>query len=141
MVWTSATDVLGAWIGDDAPKDAELVEVWVGKAERLIRRKIPGLLVRIEVEEPDLLDNVKDVVTAMVQRVFRNPEGIRQANTTTGPFTESRTYGGDIPGSLAITADELELLAPIGVKRRGHASTVDMIPDWSPYYLPPAVIL
>ena len=138
MVWTSATDVLGAWIGDDAPKDAELVTVWVGKAERLVRRKVPGITGRIALDEPDLLENVKDVVTAMVQRVFRNPEGIRQANTTTGPFTESRTYGGDIPGSLAITADELELLSAGGTGR-GKAATVDMVPSWSPYFLPPVV--
>lgn len=137
MVWTNANDVLDAWIGDDAPSDPILIGTWIGKAERLIRFHIPAIQARIDANlEPDLLPNVIDVVAAMVGRVFRNPEGIRQANITTGPFTESRTYGGDTPGTLALTAAELALLT--GPSTSG-AFTIDMIPatsPFSPYYAP-----
>lgn len=132
--WTSATEVLAAWIGGDAPTDSALVDVWVGKAERLLRAKVAGLDVRVvasPVTEPDLLGNVKDVVTAMVQRVFRNPEGIRQRQETTGPFTGSVTYGGEQPGSLWVTDAELAMISPAGTNR--GAFTVDTLPVTSPY--------
>jgi hypothetical protein len=83
------------------------------------------------VVEPDLLDNVKDVVTSMVQRVFRNPEGVRTRQETTGPFSGSVTLGGDQPGELWITADELALISPAGSSK--GAFTIDMIPSSSPF--------
>lgn len=134
MAWTTAAEVVAAWIGDDAPSDTAKVTAWVGKAERLLRSKMPGLGERIAVlpvVEPDLLDNVKDVVTAMVQRVFRNPEGVRQRQEGSGPFTGSVTYGGDLPGALYATDEELASLTLASRKRR--AFTIDMIPVGSPY--------
>lgn len=134
MAWTTAAEVLAAWIGGDAPSDTALVDVWVGKAERLLRAKVPTLAERVDADpetEPDLLGNVKDVVTAMVQRVFRNPEGIRQRQETTGPFTGSVTYGGDQPGALWVTDAELSLISPAGTNR--GAFTIDTIPVTSPY--------
>lgn len=131
--WTTPTDVLDAWIGEDAPFDDDRIRTWIGKAEREIRFRVPGIQARIDAESPvtDLLDTAVDVVVAMVTRVFRNPEGIRQANTTTGPYTESRTYGGDVPGGLGLTDDELSKLQ--GVRSRG-AFTVSMIPSTSPFF-------
>lgn len=134
--WTTAAEVVSAWIGDDAPSDLVKVETWVGKAERLLRAKVPTLAARVEAEpetEPDLLGNVKDVVTAMVQRVFRNPEGIRQRQESTGPFTGSVTFGGDQPGSLWVSDAELSLISPTGSNR--GAFTIDTIPVTSPYSL------
>lgn len=133
--WTTAQDVLDAWIGEDAPTDTALVDIWVGKAERLIRFRVPGIQDRITAAEPDLLENVMDVVTAMVQRVFRNPDGTRQRSTTTGPFTESQTYGGDMPGGLGITDDELLLLAG-DANVQQSAFSVSGIPATSPFYIP-----
>jgi len=140
MAWTSAADVVAVWIGDDAPTDLALVDRWVGRAERLLRAKVPGLALRVEadpVTEPDLLDNVKDIVSSMVQRVFRNPEGVRTRQETTGPFSGSVTLGGDQPGELWITDDELGRISLTG--SRGGAFTVDTIPatsPYSPYFLP-----
>ena len=134
--WTTPADVTGAWIGPGAPTDTALLEKWVAKAEREIKYRVPDIQTRISAEaaetpaRTDLLDTAKDVVVAMVTRVFRNPEGIRQANVTTGPFTESRTYGGDMPGGLAMTDDELAKLQ--GIRQRG-AFTVSMIPVSSPF--------
>lgn len=135
--WTTPADVTGAWIGPGAPTDNALVQKWVDKAEREIKYRVPDIQTRISAEaaetpaRTDLLDTAKDVVVAMVTRVFRNPEGIRQANVTTGPMTESRTYGGDMPGGLAMTDDELAKLQ--GIRQRG-AFTVSMIPVTSPFY-------
>lgn len=134
MAWTTADEVLAAWIGSDAPTDATLVGVWIEKAERLLRSKAPDLLARMDAGstvEPDLLGNVQDVVTAMVQRVFRNPEGVRQRQEGAGPFQGSVTYGGDQPGALWVTDEELATLA-VGGSRSG-AFTVDMIPATSPF--------
>ena len=30
--WTTATEVVDAWIGDDAPADLAKVDLWVGRA-------------------------------------------------------------------------------------------------------------
>lgn len=138
MAWTTATEVIAAWIGVDAPTDTVLVGVWIDKAERLLRNKVPTLTARIGTE-PDLQGNIKDVVTAMVHRVFRNPEGVRQRQEGSGPFTGSVTYGGDQPGALWVTDEELALVSPVGSNR--GAFTVDTIPVTSPYsqhYVEPA---
>ena len=139
MAWTTAAEVIAAWIGDDAPTDTVKVDTWIGKAERLLRSKVPGLQARLDVVpvvELDLLGNVKDVVTAMVQRVFRNPDGVRQRQEGTGPFTGSVTYGGDQPGELWVTDAELALISPAGSNR--GAFTVDTTPVSSPYYTEPS---
>ena len=135
--WTSPDDVNLAWIGEGAPSDAAQTQVWIDKAEREIRFRVADIQARIDAEAAlipavsDLLETAKDVVVSMVTRVFRNPEGIRQRNTTTGPFTESATYGGDTPGGLGLTDDELAKLQ--GVRTRG-AFTISMIPTTSPFY-------
>lgn len=134
MGWTLAADVIGDWIGPDAPEDAVLVGKWIDKAERLLRSKIPDLSARVladPIAEPDLLGNVKDVVAEMVQEVFRNPERIRQRQEGTGPFTGSVTYGGDKPGALRVTEDQIQLLSAAGGSR--GAFTIDMIPSTSPF--------
>lgn len=134
MSWTSAEDVVEAWIGDDAPENTLLIENWVGKAERLLRSKVPSLLARMNADsatEPDLAGTVKDVVIEMVHEVFRNPEGVRQRQEGTGPFTGSVTYGGDKPGALRVTAEQVERLSPAGSSR--GAFTIDMMPSTSPF--------
>lgn len=129
--WTTPVDVVDAWIGEGPPDESAQVQRWIDKAEREIRFRVPTVQARIDADEPDLLETAKDVVVAMVTRVFRNPEGIRQRNTTTGPFTESATYGGDVPGGLGLTDDELEKLR--GQSTKG-AFTISMIPSTSPFY-------
>lgn len=140
--WTTADEVVAAWIGDDAPTDSAKVDLWIGRAERLLRSRVTGLAPRVAADptvEPDLLDNVKDVVTSMVQRVFRNPEGVRTRQETTGPFSGSVTLGGDQPGELWITDDELSRLVLSGSSP--GAFTIDTIPvtsPYSPYYVQPS---
>lgn len=138
--WTAHGDVTGAWIGEGVPTDTAKITSWIAKAEREVKYRVPDIQARIDAEgaeEPartDLLDTAKDVVVAMVTRVFRNPEGIRQTNVTTGPYTASKTYGGNQPGGLGLTEDEL---AKLQGARSGSAFTVSMIPTSSPYYVAP----
>ena len=137
MAWTGPDEVVNSWIGEGAPSDIEKLEAWIGKAEREIKFRVPSIQARIDAEaaeipaRTDLLDTAKDVVVAMVTRVFRNPEGIRQTNLTTGPYTTSKTYGGDVPGGLGLTDDELAKLQGA----RGGAFTIDLIPSTSPFYV------
>ncbi len=142
--WTEPKDVSDSWIGEDKPEDEAQLALWIGKAEREIRRRVPDLQARIDAEQEllppttDLLDLARDVTVDMVTRVFRNPEGIRQRNTTTGPYSESATYGGDVPGGLGLTDDELAKLQ--GVSTSG-AFEIDLIPKHSPFYRDPGAVL
>lgn len=136
MSWTAPTDVTNAWIGVDAPTDTARVQVWIDKAEREIAYRVPDIQKRIDAEaaedtpRTDLLETAKDVTVAMVTRVFRNPDGIRQTNETTGPFTTSKTFGGSVPGALELTDSELNKLQGARV---GSAFTVTTIPTSSPF--------
>lgn len=140
MTWTIPADVTGAWIGEGAPSDDAKLQTWIGKAEREVRRQVPDIEARIASEgalsppSTDLLDAMKDVVVAMVTRIFRNPEGVRQRTDTTGPFGGSIMYGGDTPGVLSMTDDELNSLRAL---KDGGAFSVDMIPSTSPFYVGP----
>ena len=138
--WTTPLDVTDAWIGEGAPTDTTKIQSWADRAEREIRYRVPTIQARIDAEanespaRTDLLETAKDVVSAMVTRVFRNPEGVRQTNVTTGPYTASKTYGGDQPGGLGITDDEL---AKLQGARISGAFTVSMIPPTSRFYVAP----
>lgn len=138
--WTAPADVTAAWIGEGIPTDTSKIQKWIDKAEREIRFRVASIQARIDAEaaetpaRSDLLELAKDVTVAMVTRVFRNPDGIRQVNETTGPFTSSRTYGGDVPGGLGLTDDELAKLQGA----RGGAFSIDLIPPSSPFYTGPA---
>lgn len=135
-MWTTAAHVTDSWIGDDAPTNLQLVEMWLGKAEREIRYRVSDIQARIDAEAAEtparieLLEAAQDVATAMVTRVFRNPEGARQKQWTTGPFSESMTVGGAEPGSLYLTDDEL---AKLQGAQSGGAFTISMIPSTSPF--------
>jgi hypothetical protein len=141
MSWTVAQDVLDAWIGEGAPTDTGSVTTWIGRAERLVRSSVPGLQARIDGGlEPDLLEDVRDVVVSMVERKFRNPEGVRTRQESTGPFSGSVTLGGDQPGELWLTDVELKRIS--GNTSAGpRVTSVDTIPvtsPFSPYYVPPS---
>lgn len=131
MAWTEATEFIDAWIGDDPPMDIEQIQGWIARAERKIRREVPGIVQRLaavtDETEPDLPDTVKDVVIDMVTRVYRNPERVRQMQETTGPMSGTITYGGDEPGVLYLSAENLKSLNP-PAQRRG-AFEIDLMPE------------
>lgn len=132
-VWATIDDVLGRWIGDDAPCDAASLEAWITDAETLILAEYPDIQDRID-DETLSLDRVRLVVARMVTRVFRNPTGTRQHQETTGPFSGSITYGGDDPGGLWLTAEERALLGVLvgsGGQQAFTISTLNLpLPGW-----------
>lgn len=133
MAWATASDVVDSWIGGDEPNDLAKVDKWIARAERLIRATFPDMQDRIDGGlEPDLLDNLNDVIVAMVTRVFRNPQGYRtmSGQQTAGPYSgnDSITFGGDSPGALALTDDEKSLLAGTS-SSNGGAFSIDLMPS------------
>lgn len=144
--WATAHDVQEAWIGEPMTVPTATIEKWICRAERRLAREVPNLQQRIDADtEPDLQDTVIDVVTSMVERKLRNPEGMRSRTSVTGPFTDTETIGGDNPGQIWVTPEELAALAPPDT--RGKAFSIDpWDPDlvgrpdpWAPKPLPPGV--
>ena len=130
MSWTLPEDIIDSWVGAGVPTDKAKLQVWIDRAERLIRKRVPDLQTRIDAEaelvpvETDLLDTTKDVVIEMVTEVFKNPDGMRSLQTTTGPFTNSTTFGGDNPGKLTLSHANENMLSGV---RPGEAFTLDLI--------------
>lgn len=126
--WVQAADVLDGWIGEDKPREDEAtLDVWIGRAERLVRREYPTLQARLDSgTEPDLQDTIIDVVSAMVTRVFRNPQGLRQTQETTGQFTASMTFAGTNPGGLYLEPEERDALRPPDAPKTGQAYSVGL---------------
>lgn len=137
-MWLDSVELFNDWIGDDLPPVTdETVERWISKAERLLRREFPTLQDRIDTDDTgDLLDNVKDVISAMVTRVLRNPDGRRSTQKGAGPFTESITFGGDTPGVLFLTSEERAVLADVSDAGHGRAFTISMGGTYASAHLP-----
>ena len=129
MAWATSADVIGSWIGGDAPQDPDLVDTWIGRAERSIRARVPDLQARLDAEagegKTDLIDAARDVTVALVTRVFRNPEGFRSVSAGAGPMTSQHTYGGDTPGGLELTKAEVAMLTG----NSGGAFSIDLMPE------------
>ena len=141
MSWTTPDDVIASWIGDDVPTDADLIQRWIDRAERLLRREFPDLQDRIDSgDEPDLEATVVDVVAAMVTRVFRNPSGHRSVSgqETTGQFSGSNTitFGGENPGALALLDEERDALRPPDAPRGGQAFSIGVLSASAVDHLP-----
>lgn len=131
--WTQPADVLASWIGEDAPEDTAKLDVWLGRAERLLRREVSDLQERIDAGEVDLLDTVKDVVVAMVIRLFRNPDGARTRQETAGSYSGMVSYAGDTPGALMVEPHELASLTR-GTRGTAKVNSFTMIPPDSPFH-------
>lgn len=135
MSWTSPDDVLTAWIGGSKPSDPDQVQVWVDRAERLLRREVPDLTARVTSATPDadLLGSIRDVVAAMVTRVYRNPDGLRAVQQSDGSFSATNTYSGSEPGGLYVTASELAVLGS-GSPAAFEVDTLPSRPEVSPLF-------
>ena len=141
MAWATPDDVIASWIGDDVPTDTDLIQRWIDRAERLLRREFPDLQDRIDsCDEPDLEATVVDVVVAMVTRVFRNPSGHRSVSgqETTGQFSGSNTitFGGENPGALGLLDDERDALRPPDAPRGGQAFSIGVLSASAVDHLP-----
>ncbi len=109
-LWTDAGDVRDRWISDSplTATDAQ-IETLLLDVEDSILREFPDLPARINTEVFPLA-RVKRVAARVVIRHLLNPDGLRQTQDGAGPYQSGVTYGGNEPGSLALTdADRADL--------------------------------
>lgn len=126
MAWVTPQEVLARWVGDNPPS-AETLLPLIQDAEVIIRYNFPTIDARLEAEEPTLEERIEFVVSRMVIRAVRNPEGLRSIQDGAGPFQTTRTFGGDEPGSLWLERAEYDLLAATDAEKvgRGRAFSID----------------
>lgn len=105
MAWATVNDVRARWLDGDLPYTDGQVQSLVDDAEDIISAEFPNLDQRIASNEVSLVRVVR-VVSRMVARVLKNPDGVRQRQETRGSFTGSVTYGGDNPGELYLSDDD-----------------------------------
>ena len=127
MAWTTFDDIVDRWVGAGVPTDEDLVGALIGDAETVILAEFPRIQERID-DESLSVDVVKFVVSRMVSRLLRNPEGLSYVQQSTGPFSQARNYSG-AAADVWLSADEKAMLAPGGV---GKAFSVNLGPDMQP---------
>lgn len=122
--WSGVTtqDVLDRWPSDEsAPMDTDWIENQIFDAEDAIVREMPDV--------PDRLTSgaipqrrLARVISRMIVRLMRNPEGLRTVQLGSGSFSTNNTYGGDHPGELYLTdEDRRDLSGPGASSRRAFA--------------------
>ena len=141
MPWATAANVRDRWVGPGVfPVDAtdpKLVTL-IGDVEDSILSEFPEIQQRINdaATPPDPpnpraipLARVVKVVCRVILRHLRNPEGMRSKQMGAGPYSVGNTYGGDEPGTLALTEEDRNELAGMGSLGGGQkAFTINTIP-------------
>lgn len=124
-MFATVEDIKSRWLTGTVPATDAQIQTLIGDAEDIIVGEFPTL-------EADVIagrvtsTRVARVVSRMIHRVLRNPDGVRTVQETTGPFSGSTTYGGDNPGELYLTDDDRRDIG--GRKTKGKAFTVSTIP-------------
>ncbi|MCS4275333.1 hypothetical protein M2390_000494 [Mycetocola sp. BIGb0189] len=128
-MWATVDDVKLRWLlPEPITATDEQIDALVEEAEDTILGRFPDMASRVP--SPIPLARVRKITVALVIEKLKNPSGTRQANTTTGPFTDSVTYGGANPGAMILTNDQIKELSG---SRTGAAFTVNTIPVGYPW--------
>lgn len=127
MSWATPEDVISRWVGSGAPTDESLISALISDAEAVILAEYPLIQDRIDADKLPLATVVM-VVSRMVTRMLRNPEGLTYWQQSTGPFGQGKNYGSDTT-DIWLTSDEIKLLAP---KRKGKAYELNLAPNALP---------
>lgn len=97
------------------PDEERVIPSWLGKAWRELQRVVPGIPARTLLPTTTLgyltVDDVRDVVVAMVERKVRNPEGLR---TWSGDDYDQTIDSALSSGQIYVTEAERVSLAPAG---------------------------
>lgn len=128
-MWATVEDVKRRWLLED-PISAtdDQVAGLIDEAEDTILGRFPDMAARVPSQVPQT--RVRKITVALVIEALKNPTGTRQKNTTTGPFTDSVTFGGNSPGAMVLTNEQVKELSGA---RTGAAFTVNTIgrnPSW-----------
>ena len=117
MTYASAADVTTLWAKEPEPEVISLIERRLEQVERMLKRRIPDLAVRITAGDIDEAD-VVDIEADAVLRVVRNPDGY--LSETDGGYTYQ--LQSDLSsGKLTITDEEWEIL---GVKPAARMTVI-----------------
>ncbi|AEJ93317.1 head-tail adaptor Ad1 [Mycobacterium phage Zaka] len=113
MAYASADDVVTLWAKEPEPEVMALIDRRLEQVERMIRRRIPNLDLKVDASatfQADLIDIESDAVL----RLVRNPEGY--LSETDGVY--SYQLQADLSqGKLTILDDEWEILGVNSLKR------------------------
>ncbi|UJD20858.1 head-to-tail adaptor [Mycobacterium phage Zimmer] len=117
MAYATANDVVVLWAKEPEPEVMALIERRLAQVERMIRRRIPDLDVKVAANatfKADLIDIEADVVL----RLVRNPEGYM--SETDGSYTYQ--LSADLStGKLSVNDEEWQIL---GVNRLSRMSVI-----------------
>lgn len=92
--------------------ETDLATALLDRASMKLRLRIPGIDARVTAD-PLARQAARLAVLAAVERVLKNPDGMKQLTDTAGPFSQSRTLADSIvSGLLYFTAEDLIGLAP-----------------------------
>jgi hypothetical protein len=121
MAWTEPDDIRNRWLNGDVPATEEQLLTLIEDAEDLILGEFPEIK-----NDAAKWPTAKRVVSRMINRVMRNPSGIRSTNHTEGPYSANTTYAGDNPGELYLSDDDRRDLG--GRRAKARAFTVSTVP-------------
>lgn len=117
MAYATAADVVTLWAKEPEAEVLELIERRLEQVERMIRRRVIDLDLRVELSETFEADLI-DIEADAVLRLVRNPEGY--ISETDGTYTYQMQT--DLSsGKLQITDEEWTIL---GVFRLARMSTL-----------------
>lgn len=113
MAFATSEDVTTLWAKEPEPEVIALIERRLEQVERLLRRRIPTLDLKVSLSETYRAD-VVDIEADAVLRLVRNPEGY--SSETDGGYTYQ--LQSDLSsGKLTITDEEWEILGVNSVSR------------------------
>lgn len=128
MAWAAPSDVEARWLlEDEIPATDEQIRALIDDAEDTILARVPAVPQRLASGVLPKSRLVKITVALVIERL-KNPRGMRQANTSAGMFSESETYGGDNPGAMVLSADQVRELS--GGSKRGAFTVNTVPPGW-----------
>ncbi|EKF23002.1 phage Gp19/Gp15/Gp42 family protein [Mycolicibacterium hassiacum DSM 44199] len=113
MAYATAEDVVTLWAKEPEPEVMTLIERRLEQIERMIKRRIPDLDLRVAVS-PTFHADLVDIEADAVLRLVRNPEGY--LSETDGSYTYQ--LQADLSqGKLTILDEEWEILGVKSQKR------------------------
>ncbi|AIW02914.1 head-tail adaptor Ad1 [Mycobacterium phage Malec] len=115
MAHATANDVVVLWAKEPEPEVMALIGRRLEQVERMIRRRIPDLDVKV-ILSPTFKADLIDIEADAVLRLVRNPEGY--LSETDGAYTYQ--LASDLSqGKLVILDEEWETLGVNSIKRMG----------------------
>lgn len=122
MSWVSPQDILDRWVGGGAPTDEDLIQALINDAEAVVLAEYPKIQDRVTAGTLSIT-TIHMVVSRMVMRVLRNPEGLSYWQQNTGPFGQGKSYGSGSATDIWLSPEEKAFLAP---KKKGKAFEIDL---------------